>query len=105
MLQAAICLANSGTKPAPKVKDKSSVIASAERPNLEDIIHSRQRLSQFMQLNIMVFPVIRTVKLYNPNDLDQALYNLCAVLEFFFTCRAVPFFGRGWDEEKVFWLM
>ena len=50
----------------------------------------------------MVFPVFRTVKLYNPNDLDQALYNLCAVLEFFFTCRAVPFFGRGWDEEKGF---
>ena len=37
MLQAAISLANSGTKPAPKVKDKSSVMAPAERPNRKEI--------------------------------------------------------------------
>ena len=33
MLQTAISLANSSTKPPPKVKDKSSVMAPAERPN------------------------------------------------------------------------
>ena len=47
MLQAAISLANSGTKPPSKVKDKSSVMAPAERPNRKEIIATRQRLSRF----------------------------------------------------------
>ena len=47
MLQAAFHLAASGIKPAPKVKDRSSVMAPAERPSRKEIIDTRRRLSRF----------------------------------------------------------
>ena len=47
MLQAAISLTNSGTKPAPKVEDKPSVMTPAETPNGKEIIDTIQRLSRF----------------------------------------------------------
>ena len=60
MLQAAISLANSGTKPAPKVKDKSSVMAPAERPTGKKSLIPD---SGYLGLGS-----------YISNDLDQALY-------------------------------
>ena len=41
ILRAAFHLAASGTKPAPKVKDRSGVMALAERPSRKEIIDTR----------------------------------------------------------------
>ena len=98
VLQAAISLANSGTKPAPKVKDKASVMTLAERPNRKDIIDTTQRLSRFRYIKIVVFPLIRTVKLCNSNDLDQALY-ICSSQG-----RPVPFLAEGGLRKSFFGL-
>lgn len=47
MLQAAILLAASGTKPAPQVKVRSGIMAPVERPSRKDIIDKRAQLSCF----------------------------------------------------------
>lgn len=48
MLQAAIHLAESGTKLVPQIpKDRSGVMAPTERPSRKEIIDARQQLSRF----------------------------------------------------------
>ena len=47
MLQAALQLAASGVKPAPKLRDRSHIMAPLERPSRKDIIDRRAHLSRF----------------------------------------------------------
>jgi hypothetical protein len=47
MLQAAFLLAASGAKPAPRLKDRSGIMAPLERPSRKEIIDTRARLSRF----------------------------------------------------------
>jgi len=46
-MQAALYLAASGVKPAPRLKDRSGIMAPLERPSRKEIIDRRAQLSRF----------------------------------------------------------
>ena len=47
ILNAAIQLAESGSKAAPRVKDRNGIMAPEQRPSRQEIIDTRKRLSRF----------------------------------------------------------